>query len=75
MKAQGAALLPGMERAFRGGHDTFLHRGTNERWRDVLNEDDVALYEARAAASLSPGLRRWLEAGRLKAGDPRRSGD
>jgi len=71
MKRDGAALLPGIEMAFKGGHDTFINRGTNERWRDVLTEDDVELYRERVAAELPPGLANWLENGRLKAGDPR----
>ena len=30
-----------MAGAFRGGADSFFHRGTNERWRDVLTEDQL----------------------------------
>jgi aryl sulfotransferase len=71
MKAQGNALLPGIERAFEGGHQTFLYRGTNERWREVLTDEDVAEYEARAEAALPPGLKAWLAGGRLKTGDPK----
>ncbi len=47
---------------FEGGAGRFFHKGTNGRWRDVLTENDLALYEA-AAAQLDPGLRSWLEAG------------
>ena len=75
MKAQGPALLPGIEMAFNGGHETFLYRGTNERWRGVLNDDDLALYEERSAAALPPGLKAWLAEGRRKAGDPRTMAD
>jgi aryl sulfotransferase len=53
----GAAMI------FEGGIDRFLYKGTNGRWRDVLTDDDLVLYE-KAAASLDPGLRRWLEGGR-----------
>jgi aryl sulfotransferase len=70
MKSEGAALLPGIEMAVRGGHQTFLNKGTNGRWRDVLTKDDVARYRARAAAELSPGLNDWLEHGR-KGSDPK----
>ena len=48
---------------FEGGVSRFLYKGTNGRWRDVLNDDDLILYD-RAAASLDPGLRAWLERGR-----------
>ena len=46
---------------FEGGAGRFFYKGTNGRWRDVLTEEDLALYEA-AAAQLDPGLRSWLEA-------------
>jgi aryl sulfotransferase len=46
-----------------GGADRFFFKGTNGRWRDVLTDDDLALYDA-AASSLDPVLRRWLEEGR-----------
>ncbi len=75
MKRNGEAILAGVERAFHKGHETFLHKGTNDRWRGVLNEDDLALYEERARAELSPALNRWLEQGRLRAGDPESSED
>jgi len=46
---------------FEGGASRFFYKGTNGRWRDVLTEEDLALYET-AAAQLDPGLRSWLEA-------------
>jgi hypothetical protein len=46
---------------FEGGARRFFYKGTNGRWRDVLTEEDLALYET-AAAQLDPGLRSWLEA-------------
>jgi aryl sulfotransferase len=52
-----------MER-LAGGADGFLYKGHNGRWRDVLTEEDLRLYE-KVAGSLEPGLRAWLEAGRL----------
>lgn len=48
---------------FEGGLDRFLFKGTNGRWRGVLTDDDLALYE-HAATALDPGLRAWLEGGR-----------
>lgn len=75
MKRDGAALLPGIEMAFKGGHETFINRGTNNRWRDVLTDEDVELYRKRVSAELSPGLAAWLENGRLKTGDPRTATD
>lgn len=48
---------------FDGGAARFLFQGRNGRWRDVLNEADLAMYDA-AAAQLEPSLRTWLENGR-----------
>lgn len=46
---------------FEGGAGRFFHKGTNGRWRDVLTEEDLTLYET-SAAQLDPELRSWLEA-------------
>ena len=43
---------------------------TNSRWRDVLTDADVELYQRKIKAELTPGLIRWLTDGRLLAGDP-----
>jgi aryl sulfotransferase len=48
---------------FRGGASTFFYKGTNGRWRDVLNDDDLELYD-KAVSTLAPELRAWLEGGR-----------
>jgi aryl sulfotransferase len=71
MQRDGEALLPGMEMGFAEGVKTFLNKGTNNRWQGVLTDEDNALYQARVEQELSPGLRVWLESGRLAVGDPR----
>jgi len=71
MRRDGDRLLPGADARFRGGAGGFLFRGTNGRWRDTIDPDDLALYAAKAEAGLSPACARWIEAGRLVAGDPR----
>jgi aryl sulfotransferase len=70
MKQDGKTLLGPANKFFEGGSDRFLFKGSNGRWRDVMSADDLALYE-KAANRLEPGLARWLECGRLVAGDPR----
>jgi aryl sulfotransferase len=52
-----------MSMAWTGGAAQFFYKGTNGRWRNVLTDDDLALYE-NAAATLDPTLRTWLEHGR-----------
>ena len=71
MKRHGDALIPKANDFWEGGASRFLHKGTNGRWRDHVAAEDLARYEARVAAELSPGLARWLEHGRRLAGDPR----
>jgi aryl sulfotransferase len=48
---------------FEGGAASFFYKGTNGRWRDVLDDSELAMYD-QAAASLDPALRTWLEQGR-----------
>jgi aryl sulfotransferase len=48
---------------FNGGAGTFFNKGINGRWRDVLSQDDIALYEAAKLRVLSPDCAAWLERG------------
>jgi aryl sulfotransferase len=48
---------------WEGGAGTFINRGVNGRWRDVLTADDVARYEARAERELGVECARWLARG------------
>ena len=73
MKRHGAALLPHVGIVFEGGTDSFLFKGTNERWREEISAEGLALYDEIAAKRLTPGLARWIAGGRQEAGDPRHS--
>lgn len=70
MKAQGAALLPIVDVLFDHGHHRFLNKGTNGRWKDVLNDADLARFDRLSESKFSPSARAWIEGGRLAAGDP-----
>lgn len=70
MKKNSAELLPQSSRIFKGGGSTFLHKGTNGRWRDVYRAEDIEEYDRRVAREFSPSLAAWCEQGRLGAGDP-----
>ena len=48
---------------FHGGQRTFFYKGTNERWRGILTEEDLALLEDAKARVLTPDCARWLEEG------------
>ena len=51
-----------MSNNFQGGNQTFFHQGTNGRWKDVLTDEDLKLYD-EAMARLPGDLARWLETG------------
>jgi aryl sulfotransferase len=70
MKANGDVIAPFAERVWDGGARTFINKGVNGRWKDVLTADDLARYHERVAAEFTPGLANWLEHGRRAAGDP-----
>jgi aryl sulfotransferase len=65
MKQNAKQILPDKERTFIGGAQTFINKGTNGRWRDVLTDDDLKLYEAAVTRELTPDCADWLEHGRL----------
>jgi aryl sulfotransferase len=48
---------------WEGGGDTFIHKGTNGRWKDVLTPAESAAYEAEAVARLGPACAHWLATG------------
>lgn len=63
MKKNAASAAPLGGVIFEGGASTFVNKGTNGRWRDVLTAEDNALYETRALAELGPDCARWLAEG------------
>ncbi|MGI9381959.1 MAG: sulfotransferase domain-containing protein [Methyloligellaceae bacterium] len=63
MKANAANSVPLGGAFWDGGARTFIHKGTNGRWRDVLTPDDITSYEARAVAELGEDCARWLAIG------------
>lgn len=65
MKANAEQIVPEVEKAFEGGAQTFINKGTNGRWKLVLTSGDLELYEAAVERVLSPDCAKWLEHGRL----------
>jgi aryl sulfotransferase len=60
----GTSMAPHI---WKEGAASFFYKGTNGRWRDVLTDDDLELYEI-AVERLDPELRAWLERGTAGAG-------
>ena len=63
MRTEAREGNPILGSVFNGGTDRFFYKGTNGRWRDVLADDDLLMYE-QSMAKLAPDLRHWLEHGR-----------
>ena len=63
MKTHAEKCAPRGGRFLQGGPRTFIHKGTNRRWRDVLNADDCRRYETAAKERLGRRCARWLAEG------------
>jgi aryl sulfotransferase len=63
MKADADAVAP-FDLLFVNGGDSFMHKGTNGRWRDVFTDDELARYDAKVRETLPPECAQWLLAGR-----------
>ncbi|MFQ5565887.1 MAG: sulfotransferase domain-containing protein [Paracoccaceae bacterium] len=63
MKERGADYAPRGGATWKGGADTFLNKGTNGRWRDVVSPSELALYDAACERALTPDCRAWLATG------------
>jgi aryl sulfotransferase len=48
---------------FIGGADTFLYKGSNGRWRDVLTIDELATFDRRSRELLPPDAIAWTMSG------------
>jgi len=63
-----ASEIGAFERNFVGGGESFLHKGTNGRWRDVLTDGELARYREAVAKFLTGEMAGWLEHGSLASG-------
>jgi aryl sulfotransferase len=63
MKDNAASCVPLGGAFWEGGASTFIHKGTNGRWVDVLSEDDSKAYEKMAEEKLGKECADWLKHG------------
>lgn len=63
VKRDPEKVVGDMSFGFQGGAQTFVHKGTNGRWRGVLGEEDLELYAKAMERTLTPECARWLEGG------------
>jgi aryl sulfotransferase len=63
MKANATASVPLGGAFWDGGAQTFINKGVNGRWRDVLSAEENAAYQNRAVAELGASCAQWLTGG------------
>jgi aryl sulfotransferase len=66
MKAHAAQSVPFGGILFEGGAETFMHKGINGRWKDMLTPEDIELYEQAAKENLGIDCAYWLSTGTLQ---------
>jgi aryl sulfotransferase len=65
-------LFPGGYRIFKNGPNTFFNKGTNGRWKKILDESDVSLFYEISRSILDKYCLEWLVSGVKEIG-PRNS--
>ncbi len=65
MKENASDTVPLGGAFWDGGAKTFIHKGTNGRWRDQLDDEVSERYLARAERELGQDCARWLAQGSL----------
>ncbi|NNM76636.1 sulfotransferase domain-containing protein [Sphingomonas sp. ID1715] len=63
MKRNAEKMAPLGGAPWEGGAGTFINKGTNGRWRDVLSADECRRYEALAVEQLGAECAAWLKDG------------
>jgi aryl sulfotransferase len=63
MKAHSERYAPLGGMPWEGGADTFINKGVNGRWKDVLSPEESRAYERMAVEKLGPECARWLATG------------
>ncbi len=63
MKKNFVKIMPEADGIWRGGGKTFMNKGTNGRWRDVLSKANLDQYQAVMNNELTPDCAQWLENG------------
>jgi aryl sulfotransferase len=64
MKSHAECVAPLGGTLWEGGAKTFIHKGTNGRWSEMLTPADNAAYEARARVELGEECATWLAKGK-----------
>jgi hypothetical protein len=65
MKAQAADTAPNADQTFWRNTSDFFRSGTNEQWRELVSEEDLAHYQERLHELVDDEFAHWLEHGTL----------
>ena len=65
MRKTVSTNAPLLDVIFQHGGNTFFHKGTNGRWRNVLSSADIQRYEEMARTNLTPECAHWVATGEL----------
>jgi len=65
MKQHATLSAPGGGIFWEGGAQTFIYKGTNGRWREVLSQTESEQYEVMAREKLGAACAHWLATGEL----------
>lgn len=63
MKDNATNCVPLGGAFWEGGASTFIHKGTNGRWKDLLSDEDSKAYEKMAEEKLGKECADWLKNG------------
>lgn len=63
MKQHAHLAAPLGGKFWDGGAQSFINKGTNGRWRDMLSPEESAKYERLAVEKLGDACAHWLNTG------------
>jgi aryl sulfotransferase len=63
MRARATDFAPEVTHRIWRSNEQFFHRGLNGQWRELLDEKDLARYEARVTELAPPDLAAWVHHG------------
>lgn len=65
MKKNSIKYAPFSGKPWKGGAKAFFKKGTNERWKNVLTDEDIYNYEKTAYSKLGSDCAKWLITGNI----------
>jgi aryl sulfotransferase len=65
MKKHSTKSVPLGGAFWDGGSETFINKGTNNRWKDILPKEDSDRYEKISEHELGKEAARWLNTGKI----------